>query len=261
MYRDILIDIQKKVATIRIDRPAVSNALAKTTYGEIKDAVQELEHDDQVGCIVLTGVGKNFSAGGDIVRFKQLIEEKVYLNEEDIDRAAEMSKAIRLCSKPVIAMINGVATGAGLSVALACDFRTGTPKSKLIMAFIKMGLSGDTGSIFFLNKLLGVGRASELIMTGRPVSGEEAYQLGLINRLAKEGELEAETYYFAEDLANSPLFAIARQKELINRFFYQDLDVFTQSETKAMAACSRTRDFEEAVNAFLEKRTPHFLGK
>lgn len=261
MYKDILISVKGRVATIRLNRPAVSNALAKGTYGEIRDAVQSLEQDDSVGCIVLTGEGKNFSAGGDIVRFKELIDTKAYLNEADIDRAAEMSKAIRLCRKPVIAMINGFATGSGLSAALACDFRTGTAKSRLVMAFIKMGLSGDTGSIYFLNKLLGASVASELIMTGRPVGGEEAYRLGLLNRLIEEGQLEEETYRFAEQLANAPLYAIARQKELINTYFYGDLDRFTQMETTAMAACSKTRDFEEAVNAFLEKRSPHFVGQ
>lgn len=261
MYEDILISVKDRVGTIRLNRPAVSNALAKGTYGEIRDAVQSLEQDDGVGCIVLTGEGKNFSAGGDIVRFKQLIETKAYLNEADIARAAGMSRAIRLCSKPVVAMINGFATGSGLSAALACDFRVGTPKSKLVMGFIRMGLSGDTGGIYFLHKLLGASRAAELIMTGRPVDGEEAYQLGLLNWLAEEDALEEDTYRFAKGLADAPLFAIARQKELINRYFYGDLDQFTETETRSMAACSRTRDFEEAVNAFLEKRPPHFSGR
>lgn len=261
MFHDILLSSENKVATISINRPEVSNALAKTTYAEIKNAIDQCQRDDGIGCIVITGKGKNFSAGGDIVRFKELIDKQIYLQEEAIDEAAEMSSAIRLCPKPTIAMINGVATGAGLSIALACDFRTGTAKSKLIMAFIKMGLSGDTGSIFFLNKLLGVARATELILTGKPLSGKDAYTFGLLNRLTEEETLVEETCQLAESLANAPLYAIRRQKELINTFFYQDLPAFTALETEAMAACSRTHDFEEAVNAFLEKRTPHFTGK
>jgi len=261
MYQDIELIIENRVATIYINRPQVSNALARSTYGEIQSAVTSCEENEDVGCIVITGRGKHFSAGGDIVSFKKLIDDGTYLEEDSIAKAAEMSKAIRCCAKPVIAMINGTATGAGLSVALACDLRVGTPKSRLVMAFIKMGLSGDTGAIYFLNKLLGVGKATEMIMTGMPVGGEEAYRLGLLNRLAEEGALEEETYRLAQELANAPLVAIKYQKDLINEFFYSNLDDFTVKETKYMAASSRTADFAEAVNAFLEKRAPKFTGK
>lgn len=261
MYQDILLSVEARVATITLNRPQVSNALSKASYGEIQDAVSACEQDEQVGCIVITGAGKHFSAGGDIASFKRLIESGAYLSEDSIRAAAGMSSGIRRCCKPVVAMINGVATGAGLSVALACDFRIGTPSSKLIMAFIKMGLSGDTGSILLLHKLVGAGTAAEMIMTGAPVGGEQAHRLGLFSRLAEEGQLEAETYAFARTLANGPLFALKKQKELINAFFYSELDAFTEAETKAMAACSRTKDFEEAVNAFSEKRTPQFTGQ
>lgn len=261
MYQDITLEITNRIALISINRTQVSNAFAKTTYGEIRDAVAACEGNEDVGCIVITGNGKNFSAGGDIKRFKELIDSKEYLSEESISSAAEMGAAIRRCAKPVIAMVNGAASGAGLSLALACDFRTGTPKTKLTMAFIKMGLSGDTGSIYFLMKLLNAGKASEMVMTGRPVGGEEAYNIGLLNVLAPEDGLMEATMKFASGLANAPLFAIRKQKELINKFFYADLPDYTVDETKAMAACSRTDDFAEAVNAFLEKRAPHFQGK
>ena len=260
MYKDISLVIEERVLTISIERPTVSNALAKDTYDEIRRPVACAQDDGSVGCIVITGVGKNFSAGGDIARFKQLIDSKTYLQETDIRKAAEMSAAIRHSAKPVIAMVNGTAAGAGLSLALACDMRTGTCKSKLVMAFVKMGLSGDTGCIFFLNKLIGAGRAAELMMTGRPVGGEEAYRLGLLNVLAEEDKLAEETYCLARGLAASPLYAIARQKELVNTYFYGDLDAFAMPEARYMAGCSRTHDFEEAVNAFLEKRRPSFTG-
>ncbi|MBR4165001.1 MAG: enoyl-CoA hydratase/isomerase family protein [Lachnospiraceae bacterium] len=258
MFQDILTEQKGRIGIITINRPQVSNALARTTYGEIRRAVEDYEKDDSIGAILITGKGKHFSAGGDIVRFKQLIDSGVFLEEGPIEEAFQMSRAIRLCSKPVTAMINGVATGAGLSIALACDFRTGTAKSKLVMAFVKMGLSGDTGAIYFLNKLLGAGKAAEMIMTGTPVAGEEAFRLGLLNRLSEEDSLEADTMEFVGTLANMPHFAIRKQKELINDFFYKDLDEFSGPETKAMSACSRTADFKEAVNAFLEKRAPEF---
>jgi len=261
MYKDILLAVDERVATITINRPQVSNALSKNSYFEILNAIERCESDERAGAVVITGAGRNFSAGGDISSFKKLIDSGTYLQQESIIQAGYMSRKIRLCSKPVIAMINGVATGAGLSIALACDFRIAAPSSKLIMGFIRIGLSGDTGSIYFLNKLVGSAKAAELIMTGTPISGEGSLQIGLVTKLAKEGALQEETYAFARNLANGPLVALKKQKELINKYFYAELDAFSKDEAEAMAVCSRTADFAEAVNAFLDKRPPKFTGK
>jgi 2-(1,2-epoxy-1,2-dihydrophenyl)acetyl-CoA isomerase len=209
----------------------------------------------------LTGAGKHFSTGGDINRFKSLIETKVGILPENVKAAGAMAMAVRRCPKPVVAMVNGAAAGAGCSLALACDFRIVTEKSKFVMAFINLGLSGDTGGMYYLQKLLGTGKAIEMLMLGAPVGGSEAVRIGLANRLAAEEQLVSETYAFAKQLANKPGIALGHQKELLNEFFYGDLEAYTEKEAEYMADCSHSADFAEAVYAFLEKRAPNFTGK
>lgn len=260
-YKNILLSKEDRVAVITHNRPEASNAFARDSYAEIRSAILSCEEDPDIGCIVITGAGKHFSAGGDIVRFKMLIDTEQYLTAEGISFAGEMTTAIRRCKKPVIAMVNGVATGAGLSLALACDFRFVTPKSKMIMGFINMGLPGDTGSLYFLPRLIGVPRATELMMTGRPVGGEEAVAIGLANRLCEIDELEQDTMAFAKKLAHAPSKALAKQKSMVNTLFFNRLDEYSAIEASDMAECSRSHDFAEAVNAYLEKRSPVFTGE
>lgn len=243
-----------RVATLTLNRPEFANAFATESYGMIRDYMEELGQDRGIGSIVITGKGRFFSAGGDIQRFKELIESKTYLQAENIVYAGQMAKAIRQCPKPVIAMINGAAAGAGLSCVLACDYRIVTPSTKMVMAFVNMGLCGDTGSILTLTKLVGVDKASKIMMTGEPVKGEEAVRIGLASMLAEDDKLAETTYAFANKLANKSTRAIAAQKKLIYKYFYGMMDEFFQDESEEMAALSRECDFEEAVYAFLEKR-------
>jgi len=261
MYKQILLSVENKVATITLNRPEVSNAFATDSYREIAEAIEECSANEAVGAIVITGAGKNFSAGGDIQRFKKLIETKEYLQGAGIEKAGKMGLAARSCPKPTIAMVNGAAAGAGCSLALACDFRIVTGNSKLAMSFINVGLSGDTGGLYYLQKIVGIAKASEMMMLGSPVGGEEAVRIGLATTLAEEGKLAEVTTKFAQKLANKPLFAIKRQKELMMEFFYENIAAYSVKEREYMVECSRTADFAEAVNAFLEKRTPNFQGK
>lgn len=243
-----------RVATLTLNRPEFANAFATESYGLIRDYIKELGEDKSVGAIVITGAGRFFSAGGDIQRFKELIESGTYLEAKNIEYAGEMTTAIRRCPKPVIAMINGAAAGAGLSCALACDYRVVTPSTKMVMAFVNMGLCGDTGSILNLAKLIGIDKASKMMMTGEPVKGEEAVRIGLASILAEEGKLAETTYAFANKLASKSATAIAAQKKLLAKYLYGMLDEFTTDEAATMENCSRQPDFTEAVYAFLEKR-------
>ena len=261
MNNDVLFTVDNKIATITFNRPEFGNAFSKDSYRMIKEYAESCYEDRSIGAVVITGAGKHFSAGGDIKRFKMLIETKEYLKEDNIRMAGAMAAAIRRCTKPTIAMVNGAAAGAGCSVALACDFRIATPESKFIMAFIKLSLSGDTGALYYTQKLLGIAKATELMMLGGAVSGEEALRIGLITKLVPMKKLKEETYAFAAKLANSPLEAIRRQKALMSEFFFNDLDVYSEKEAQLMAECSLTKDFEESVNAFLEKRLPVFRGE
>jgi len=261
MYEDILVSKQNRVGIISINRPEFSNAFGRDTYREMKHAVETLGSDDEVGAIVITGVGKHFSAGGDIKRFKMLIETKTYIEEASVKLAGEMAASVRKCPKAVIALVNGSAVGAACGLAFASDFRFVGPGSKFVLAFIKMGLSGDTGCIYYLQKLIGVAKTTEMIMTGAPVGGEEAVRLGLATKLVPDESLSKETFAFAEKLAAGPLLAIRRQKELMTQTFFNDLEEYSRLEMKYMVECSRSADFEEAVNAFLEKRPARFIGK
>lgn len=258
MFKLIRIGVSDRIGTITLNRPAASNAFARESYGEVRQAVEELGRDSKVGVIVITGEGKHFSAGGDIPRFKTLIETEEFLSADGILYASEMTKAIRHCPKPVIAMVNGVATGAGLSLCLACDYRVVAPDSKLIMGFVKMGLPGDTGSIYFLTRLLGIEKASLMMMTGEPIRGDDAVRLGLATKLAESEKLAQVTYEFAAKLASLSTTAIGRQKEILSRYFFGDLEEYYKDEARTMAAASREPDFKEAVFAFIEKREPKY---
>lgn len=259
MYKNILTEINGRIAVITINRPEFANAINGDTVMEITDAVNTFGKDDSVGSVVITGAGKHFSAGGDINRFKMLIETEQFLQTENIANADRMASAIRNCSKPVIAMINGVATGAGLSLALACDFRIVSPSSKMSMGFVNMGLPGDTGSIYFLVRLLGVSAAEHMMMLGEMYRGEDLLKMGLATMMTEEGKLSEETMAFAAKLAEKSASAIAAQKRMVNKYFFgNELEAFYLDEQAEMTAASRLPDFKEATYAFLEKRKPQF---
>lgn len=257
-YQYIEVTQEGRIATVILNRPEVSNAFHTVSYQEVADAMDRFSADPTVGAVVITGRGKHFSAGGDLLSFRDRIETGEYLTEAKITAAGRMALQIRRCSKPTIAMINGAAAGAGASAALACDFRIVQPSSKMILAFVNMGLSGDTLAMFHLMKLIGIDQAELMLMTGEPVKGEECLKKGLATILAEEGKLAEETYALAKKLADKSSAAIASQKRLINEFYYEGMETFLAKEAVEMSACSRKPDFTEAVYAFLEKRRPVF---
>lgn len=261
MFKHILYANDNGIAKITLNRPEFGNAFAPDEYAEIGKAIDLASNDSAVRVVIVTGAGKNFSAGGDINRFKRLIDSKEYLPKEGVINAGAMATAIKDCAKPVIAMINGAAAGAGAALAMACDFRVMSEKSKLATSFIGMGFSGDTGLIYFLIASIGVSRTTELLMLPKPISAKEAYDLGICNRVAVEGELESTTMELANKLANQPTQAITRQKKLLKEFFFKDLREFNAREAVYMCETGRTQDHEEAVNAFLGKRPPVFKGQ
>lgn len=260
-YKTILISIEERVATITLNRPQSGNAFAMESYTEIRKAIESLDGNPEVGAIVLTGAGKHFSTGGDIVDFKRRISTKEYVPVEGVVAAGRMGVAPKRCSKPVIAMINGTAAGAGASLALACDFRLMTVKSNITMAFINMGFSGDTGGAYYLERLVGMGKMTEMMMTGKPMGGEEAAHLNVAILVEEEEKLSEATYNFARKLANGPLVAYKWQKQLFLDLFYHDINKATSMEAIGMNCTSMSEDFSEAVHAFLEKRVPVFHGR
>ncbi len=261
MYRYILVDKRDQVGTVTLNRPEVGNAFALESYLEVRQALEQLGRDKEVRAVVLTGAGKHFSAGGDIGRFKQMIENKTGMEPQNVVNAGAMSDAVMRCPKPVVAMVNGAAMGAGCSLALSCDFRVMTSKSKLGMAFVNMGFSGDTGAIYLLSRMVGMSKTRELMTFGQPILGSEALELGLTTRLAPDGGLEETARELVRQLLDKPTGAIARQKRLYYEFFYRDFLQFNLREADYMCQCTQSRDHCEAVYAFLEKRKPVFTGE
>ncbi|MCQ2558492.1 MAG: enoyl-CoA hydratase/isomerase family protein [Oscillospiraceae bacterium] len=259
MYEFFKLTQDGRVATITLDRPDCLNAVSTEVAIEIMDAIRALDADDSVGAIVITGAGKHFCAGGDIRLMKKYCDERVYLNASRLAPLQQMVKALRYCSKPVISMINHVATGAGCCIAMASDFRVMSPSSKVGMAFINLGIPGDTGGIFLMLRLLGPTVTNRMIMTGDLMGGEEAYRVGFASYLAEEGKLAEETYALAHRLAAKSATGIKCQKAVVNKYMYgPEMDEFFKDELHGMEWASRQPDFTEAVNAFMEKRPAEF---
>lgn len=263
MSETVLIQKENHIATILINQPETGNALGISSFHALSEAFQRCEEDDEVRAIVLTGKGKHFSSGGNIRDFLSCVESGELLQADEIVVGLRLALQIHRCAKPTIAMINNAAFGAGCSLACACDFRVVDSESKFCMAFINMALSGDTGSIYLLSSLVGFPKAKEMMMLGTVVSGEEAVRIGLATRMAEPGTLVEETYKLANKLANGPLLAYRRQKELMNDYIYlcDRFEQYGQKEAQYLAECMRTEDFSEAVHAFVEKRKPHFNSK
>lgn len=261
MFTDILYGVENHVATITLNRPEVMNAFSKIMYDEVICALRQSSDDPEVRAVVITGSGKNFCAGGDIRSFRHNIDEKVYLTEAAVIKTGTMAMAVRQCSKPVVAMVNGTAAGAGGGIALAADFRVLTPESTLTMAFINLGLTGDTTAFYALARMVGTAKALEIMMLGAPINGEKAEELGLVSKMSEKNSLSEVTYKLADRLAKGPTKAYAKQKEILFQFFFSDLEEFSRVEAHNMRESSMTSDFDEAVNAFLVKRRPDFKGE
>lgn len=260
----VLIKKENHIATIVFNQPKTGNALDVDCYRAIMAAVKECDADDDVRVIVFTGAGKHFCSGGNIAWFKQMIDTDTILNADDVVFSSELSYAIRTSPKPTIAMVNHAAFGAGCSIACACDFRIVTASTQFCMAFINVGLSGDTAGQFYLTKLVGIPLATEMMLTGKVVGGEEAKAVGLATQLVEEDQLEEATYKFAKKLSRGPRLAYKRQKELFNHCLYGHgnfIEDYGKEEAEYMAETMHSADFAEAVSAFLEKRRPEFQGK
>lgn len=259
MYEYIEVKQEGRVATLTLNRPEVLNAISQEVAFEISAAVKDFDKDPSVGAVVIAGNGKHFCAGGDIRRMKELIDSKTYLVASRIKVLQDMVTDVRNCSKPVIGMIHGIATGGGCCLALACDFRFVAPSTKFGFAFINLGLPGDTGAVYLANRLIGPARTAKMMMTGELIGGEEAVSIGLATELVAEEELAEASYAFAKKLSQKSAVALAEQKKIINKYYYgQEMIDYFPDEQQSMVYASHQPDFTEGVSAFLEKRKPEF---
>src|ERR1044071_2666366 len=262
-YQHLLYDTKDASVTLTLNRPDRLNALGDTLREELYDAIVRASADPEIRVIVLTGAGRGFCAGGDMKAAHEAQEggrERALL-----DRVApirdQVVLAMRDSPKPIIAAVNGPAAGAGMNLALACDMRFASTAARFGQTFVKRGLHVDWGGTYFLPRLVGMAKACELIFTGEMISAEEAYGLGLLNKLVAPEELMPATYELARKLADGPPIAL----RLAKRALYHNQDVELRAalefETFAQNVCRETEDAREGIRAFVEKRPPRFQGR
>jgi 2-(1,2-epoxy-1,2-dihydrophenyl)acetyl-CoA isomerase len=251
------------VLILTMNRPDSLNAFNRDLLLALKHQFDAAASDDAVRCVVLTGAGRGFSSGADLtdLRDKYGQPEPPSLGPYVRDLYIPLVLAIRRIEKPVIAAINGVAAGAGASVALACDLRIASENASIVEAFVRVGLIPDTAGTVILPLLVGIAKASELAFTGSRVGAEEALRLGLVNRVVPADQLVPETLAWARDLAALPTRAIGLTKRGFNRSLLPELEAILEHEAQLMEEAGRTRDHQEGVMAFLEKRKPEFIGQ
>jgi 2-(1,2-epoxy-1,2-dihydrophenyl)acetyl-CoA isomerase len=258
MYETIVYEITEGIAKITLNRPDKFNAFTEQMHKELIDALKQAGKSQDVRCLVLTGAGKAFNAGQDLAE----------VQEGDVDFAGFLRERynplimqIRQTEKPVIAAVNGVAAGAGMSLALASDIRLASEKASFINAFVNIGLIPDSGGCYFLPRIVGIGKALELAMTGSKVTAEEAYRIGLVNHVFPADSFEADVMEYAVKLAKLPTKAIGLIKRAMYKGLHMTLEETLEYEAYAQQIAGNTEDHKEGVSAFFEKRNPVFKGK
>lgn len=247
------------VLTITLNRPEALNALNRETTRAVKAAIDGAARDDRIRAVILTGSGRAFCAGADLKEVTaRYAAGDTNLGDDLRANYAPMIRAIRACPKPVIAAINGTAAGAGLSLALACDLRIAAAGASLIVVFVRVGLVPDAGSLFFLTRMLGLSKATELAMTGDVLTVEEAQRLGLVAAVVPAGQLMTAAQERAQRMADGPRPTYALIKRGLERAFDLDLERSLELESQLQTLAARTPDAQEAIRAFTEKRAPVF---
>ena len=251
------------VALVTLHRPEALNALSVEMGIALTDAIVLASADSQVGAIVVTGAGRAFSAGGDIAFMKSVFDKggKFEDFEPLVGGGPGFMRAIAACDKPVIAAVNGAAAGGGMSIALACDIRWASDRTRFGQSFVKIGLHPDWGSLHTLPRLVGASRALELMWTGDLIDAAEANRIGLVSRIVPGDQLLSEALAFAERLASGPGFAIREIKRSVRESLGYTLEQALARELESQERCWKTRDAREGITSFLEKREPRFEGR
>ncbi len=254
--------VERQVGVITLNRPERKNPLTFDSYAELRDLFRTLAYADEVHAVVVQGAGGNFCSGGDV---HEIIGPLTKMSMPDLLAFTRMTgdlvKAMRACPQPVVAAIDGVCAGAGAIVAMASDLRVGTSRSKVAFLFPRVGLAGcDMGACSILPRLVGQGRASELLYTGRALPGDEALAWGFYNRVVEPESLSAATVDWAAELASGPSFGHAMTKRMLHQEWSMGVDEAIEAEAQAQAICMQTKDFRRAFESFVAKGKSTFAG-
>jgi enoyl-CoA hydratase/carnithine racemase len=264
--RHFLWQVDGKVATVTLNRPERKNPLTLESYAELRDTFRDLVYCDDIKTVVIAGAGGNFCSGGDV---HEIIGPLVAMQ-----RAGDMAgllaftrmtgdlvKAMRACPQPIVAAVDGVCAGAGAILAMASDLRYGTVRAKVAFLFVRVGLAGaDMGACNMLPRIIGAGRAAELLYTGRAMDGGEAERWGFFNKLSEPESVVADAHAMAQLLADGPTFAHAMTKRCIHQEWSMGIDEAIEAEAQAQAICMQTKDYGRAYEAFVAKARPVFAG-
>ena len=256
-------EVDDGIGRITLDRPEVLNSLTFAVYGRLRDLLVELETDERVRVVVITGEGRGFCSGGDV---HDIIGKLIGYGAADMTAFARMTgdvvKNMRRLRKPIIAAINGMAAGAGAAIALASDLRIASETSKIAFLFTKVGLTGaDMGAAYLLPRVVGLAKATELLMLGDSVKAVEAHRIGLFNEVVAPDALSDRVTEVATRLADGPGFSLGMTKELLNNSLGIDLYTAIDAEARAQTICMLAEDFKEFHASFTEKRKPRFKGR
>ncbi len=251
-----------RIATITLDRPERKNALTFDSYAELRDLFRDLVYAPDIKCVIVRGAGDNFCSGGDV---HEIIGPLTRMSMVELLAFTRMTGdlvlAMRRCPQPIVAAVDGICAGAGAIIALASDFRIGTPRARTAYLFTRVGLAGcDMGACTLLPRLIGQGRAAELLFTGRSMSADEGLSWGFFNRVVDPARLHDEALGFASDLAAGPTFAHAITKTMLHQEWNMSIEQAIEAEAQAQALCMQTEDFRRAYEAFAAKRKPVFEG-
>ena len=254
--------VTDQTASITLNRAERKNPLTFDSYAELRDLFRAMSEASDIKAVILTGAGGNFCSGGDV---HEIIGPLTKLDMPGLlaftRLTGDLVKAMRSCPQPVIAAIDGVCAGAGAILAMASDLRLGTPRSKIAFLFTRVGLAGcDMGACAMLPRIIGQGRATELLLTGRSISAEEAERWGFLNRLCASEVLLTEAMALASELTSGPTFAHAMTKRMLQQEWNMGVDQAIEAEAQAQAICMATNDFHRAYHAFVNKQKPEFKG-